>query len=139
MFRRPARCGEAVQAQPQPWDADDDLPVVGTHRRPVQRPGHQQSVWLRHGDHRRETASTSQHLPRRTDEMTMKVHHPPAKSRYLSEIAENKPPYDEKVKKQGALIAQLYGALGDPSHASPSVVPPDNRCHGLEPQPGPVD
>ncbi|MCC6937070.1 MAG: methylmalonyl-CoA mutase family protein, partial [Flavobacteriales bacterium] len=95
----------------QLWDANDDtLPVVGTIASQFNDPG-TNTLYARLMAKIKEKTGTDfksdfHHL----DEMSEKVWIiPPAKSRYLSEIAESNRRYDDQVSKQASIADQLYG------------------------------
>jgi methylmalonyl-CoA mutase len=95
----------------QLWDADDDsLPVVGTIASQFNDPG-TNTLYRRLMDKIAEkTGTTLTSTFAAHDEMSEKVWIiPPAKSRYLSEIAENNRRYDSNVEKQALVADQLYG------------------------------
>jgi methylmalonyl-CoA mutase len=93
------------------WDAnDDDLPVVGTIASQFNDPG-TNSLYARLMKKIAEkTGVDFKSTFHAHDEMSEKVWIiPPAKSRYLSEIAESNRRYDANVRKQAEIADRLYG------------------------------
>jgi methylmalonyl-CoA mutase len=93
------------------WDAnDDDLPVVGTIASQFNDPGTNTLYARLLKKIAEKTGVDFKSTFHAHDEMSEKVWIiPPAKSRYLSEIAESNRRYDANVRKQAEIADKLYG------------------------------
>lgn len=96
----------------QLWDtSDDDIPVFGTIASQFNDPG-MNTLYKRIMDLLVDKAGAEELKStfEITDEMSEKIFIiPPARTRYLSEIAENNRSYDDKANKQSDIADKLYG------------------------------
>lgn len=95
----------------QLWDINqDDLPVFGTIASQFNDPGMNQLYKAIMDELVKKTKSSLQSGYTITDEMSEKVFViPPARTRYLSEIAENNRAYDKSASEQAEVAQKLYG------------------------------
>ena len=93
------------------WDTDqDDLPIFGTIASQFNDPGMNQLYKVVINTLDSKTDSTLSSNFEVADEMSEKIFViPPARTRYLSEIAENNRSYDSKAEKQCKIAQKLYG------------------------------
>ena len=90
------------------WEAnDEDLPVVGTIASQFNDPGTNRTL-PPHDEHAGgKNGAAAFDVRRRTGHQRESVHHPPARTRYFSEIAESNRAYDRWTEKQADLAGRL--------------------------------
>jgi methylmalonyl-CoA mutase len=93
------------------WDAsDDEIPVYGTIASQFNDPGMNQLYKVVMDVLVKKTGAPLQSNFKITREMSEKIYViPPARTRYLSEIAENNRNYDKWAKQQAAIAQKLFG------------------------------
>jgi len=99
------------QRNHQLWDAKPDtLPVFGTIASQFNDPGMNTLYMKVMKELSEKTKTQLKSTFKITDEMSEKIFViPPARTRYLSEIAENNRAYDKKAKEQEEVAQKLYG------------------------------
>ncbi|RTE53042.1 methylmalonyl-CoA mutase [Arenibacter aquaticus] len=93
------------------WEVDqDDLPVIGTIASQFNDPGMNCLYGLLIQELVNKTGAALERPSKKRFNETAKVHIiPPARIRYLSEIAENNRAYDKEVVEQAEVAQRLYG------------------------------
>lgn len=111
----------------QLWDTpDEEIPVYGTIASQFNDPG-TNTLYKAIMDLLIEKAGAKelQSTFEITDEMSEKIFIiPPARTRYLSEIAENNRAYDKWVSEQSDIANRLYAIWGTISEIAPNTPPP---------------
>ena len=110
------------------WDAkEEDLPIFGTIASQFNDPGMNSLYKAVMEVLKNKGGADLKSTFEISDEMEEKVYIiPPARTRYLSEIAENNRNYDARAKEQSAVARQLYGIYLTLSHLI--GIGPDPGC-----------